>query len=84
MNTLGLESQTCEIILPLSSFVLFHSLLLFFLMIGYCSSHPPATPSCFVFSTLGWSASMVVGQSGVVESSFALRSMGLRHVEAST
>ena len=78
MNTLCLTVQSCEIILPLSSFVLIYHIFLFlFVMIAHCGSHPPVTPSCFVFPLANGRPSWIVGQFGVVESSFALRSNGV-------
>ena len=76
MNTLGLSARMCEIILPLSSFVLLCSLLLSFRHDRVLRLASASYAIMLCVSTLRWSASMVVGQSGVVESSFALRSMG--------
>ena len=77
MNTLGLSAQVCEIILPLSSFVLLCSLLLFSVMVVRCGSHPSVIPPCFVFP---FANHLPLGRGrrvGMVESSLRSDQMGL-------
>jgi hypothetical protein len=77
MNTLYRKVQPCEIILPLSSFVSMFTSSSFFHHGDALRLASGSAPSCFVFPLANRRPSWIVGQFGVVESSFALRSNGV-------